>query len=280
MIAGYAGAREINCIMNSSANRHQALLCQGCDWTKALENGMVFLRKTNEIRGITMRRAIGYCRVSTDDQVREGVSLDNQREKIRAYILLKDLQLVEIIEDAGLSAKNLRRPGMQRVLDLARKKEIDAVVVYKLDRMFRSTIDALEVTRGLDKQGIEFHSLQESLDTSSAMGRFFFTLTAALAEMERGITAERTTQALRHLKAQGRKTGGDIPFGFAGVDAEGKLIEDSEEQRVIGVVRGLRASGLSLREISRELHAMGYTTRRGMPFHPQTIARILGREVA
>jgi site-specific DNA recombinase len=73
--------------------------------------------------------AIGYIRVSTEDQVKEGVSLDNQKSKILAYCQLKDLDLSEIVEDAGISAKNLRRVGVQKVLRLARRREVDAVVV-------------------------------------------------------------------------------------------------------------------------------------------------------
>jgi len=96
---------------------------------------------------------VGYIRVSTDDQAKEGVSLDNQKSKIEAYCQLKDLNLSEIIEDAGISAKNLKRPGVQRVLKLARKNQVDAVVIYKLDRIFRSTVDALETTRLFDKWG-------------------------------------------------------------------------------------------------------------------------------
>ena len=120
--------------------------------------------------------AIGNCRVSTEDQAKEGVSLDNQKSKIEAYFQLRDLNLSEIIEDAGISAKNLNRKGVQRVLKLARKKEIDAIVVYKLDRIFRSTTDALETTRLFEKWGVLFHSIEETLDTQSAMGRCFVTL--------------------------------------------------------------------------------------------------------
>jgi site-specific DNA recombinase len=139
-----------------------------------------------------MITTIGYIRVSTDEQVREGVSLENQEEKIRDYCKLKDFEIIEIIQDAGISAKNLRRPGAQRVIGMAQEKIIDAVVVYKLDRMFRSTVDALETTKQFDKWNVSFHSIKEALDTKSAMGKFFFTLTAALAEMEREIIGERT----------------------------------------------------------------------------------------
>jgi site-specific DNA recombinase len=98
-------------------------------------------------------KAIGYIRVSTEDQAREGVSLDNQKSKIRAYCELKEMEIVGIVEDAGISGKNLNRPGVQKVLDMARRKEVDAVIVYKLDRMFRSTVDALETTKLFAKWG-------------------------------------------------------------------------------------------------------------------------------
>jgi DNA invertase Pin-like site-specific DNA recombinase len=98
-----------------------------------------------------MKKTIGYIRVSTDEQAIEGVSLKNQEEKIRSYCDLKDFELLEIVNDSGISAKNLRRPGAQKVIEMAQKKMVDAVVVYKLDRMFRSTVDALETTKQFDK---------------------------------------------------------------------------------------------------------------------------------
>src|SRR4030042_1584997 len=218
--------------------------------------------------------AIGYVRVSTEDQAKEGVSLDNQKSKIVAYCQLKDLELREIVEDAGISAKNLRRDGVQKVLRLARKKEIDAVVVYKLDRIFRSTVDALETTKAFDKWGVSFHSIEETLDTRSAMGRFFFTLTAALAEMERRLIGERTKAALAHKRSKSEKTGGDIPFGYDLTPA-GILIKNETEQEVIRTIRRLNRDGYSLRRICRDLEQAGHLTKRGNEvWHPQTIAHI------
>jgi site-specific DNA recombinase len=220
--------------------------------------------------------AIGYVRVSTEDQAKEGVSLDNQKAKIIAYCQLKDLELREIVEDAGISAKNLRRPGVQKVLRLARKKEIDAVVAYKLDRIFRSTVDALETTKAFDKWGVSFHSIEETLDTRSAMGRFFFTLTAALAEMERRLIGERTKAALAHKRSKSEKTGGDVPFGYD--LAHGLLVKNHEEQGIIRLIRNLNRDGYSLRRICRELEQAGHLTKRGNPiWHPATIAGILHR---
>ena len=220
--------------------------------------------------------AVGYVRVSTEDQAKEGVSLDNQKSKIKAYCELKDLELREIVEDAGISAKNLRRPGVKKVLRLARRKEIDAVVVYKLDRIFRSTVDALETTKAFDKWGVSFHSIEETLDTRSAMGRFFFTLTAALAEMERRLIGERTKAALAHKRSRNEKTGGDIPFGYD--LSHGLLVKNDEEQVVIRIIRRLHGQGLSLRGICTELESEGHKTKRGNDkWHPQSIAHIIKR---
>ena len=222
-------------------------------------------------------KAIGYVRVSTEDQAREGVSLENQKTKIRAYCGLKELELVELVEDAGISAKNLNRPGVQRVLNMAHRKEVDAVIVYKLDRMFRSTVDALETTKLFDKWGISFHSIHETLDTQSAMGRFFFTLTAALAEMERGITGGRTRAAFRHKRANNEKTGGDVPFGFD-LDEAGTLRENQVEQKAIGLIRDLTKKGYSLRAIGLELKRERYRTKTGRTnWNPKTISVIAKR---
>jgi site-specific DNA recombinase len=205
------------------------------------------------------------------------VSLDNQKSKIEAYCLLKDLELREVIEDAGISAKNLRRPRVQKVLKLARRREVDAVVVYKLDRIFRSTVDALETTKAFDKWGVSFHSIEETLDTRSAMGRFFFTLTAALAEMERRLIGERTKAALAHKRSKSEKTGGDIPYGYD-LTPTGILIRNDGEQEVIRFIRRLNGDGYSLRGICRELENSGHLTKRGNAvWQPSTIAKILNR---
>jgi site-specific DNA recombinase len=197
---------------------------------------------------------VGYIRVSTTEQCTDGVSLDNQKAKIVAYCTLKDLTLIEIIEDAGISAKNLhKRPGAQKMLALARKKQVDAIVVYKLDRMFRSTIDALETTKMLERQGVSFHSIEENLDTRSAMGLFFYTLLAALAELERKIIGEKTESALAHKRSKNKKTGGDVPYGYDLAPAR-LLIKNDAERKIIRLIRHLHRQGISLRGTCRELH--------------------------
>jgi site-specific DNA recombinase len=223
-------------------------------------------------------RAVGYCRVSTEDQAREGVSLDNQKSKIISYCQLKDLELLEIIEDAGISGKNLKRIGVQKVINMARKKQVDAIVTYKLDRFFRSTVDALETTKLFDKWGVSFHSIEETLDTRSAMGNFFFTLSAALGEMERKLIGERTKAALAHKRSKRESTGGYAPpYGYD-LDDTAHLIRNEHEQKGIKLIRHLDEKGYSLRLICRELEANGFKTKTGKDgWNPKIVSMILKR---
>jgi len=115
--------------------------------------------------GSTMKKAIGYLRVSTAGQATDGVSLDAQRERIEAWAKAHDFELLGIQRDAGISGgKASNRPGLQKALDLA-CKERAALVVYSLSRLARSTRDALEISARLDKAGADLVSLSESIDT-------------------------------------------------------------------------------------------------------------------
>ena len=227
----------------------------------------------NHLKDKLMKIAAGYVRVSTEEQAREGISLDNQKAKIKAYCELNDFELSEMVSDEGLSAKNLNRPGINKILNMARNKEIDAIVVYKLDRAFRSTIDALEVTSELDKWGVGFHSINERLDTKSPLGRFFFTLIAGIAEMERGIIAERTSDALKRKIEKGEHVG-HIPFGYKIEHTE--LIPFLPEQEVIKFAKELRDRGYTFQAIAEEFKNRKIKTKRGKnQWYPTSIRNIL-----
>jgi DNA invertase Pin-like site-specific DNA recombinase len=222
-------------------------------------------------------KAVGYIRVSTEEQSREGVSLDMQVVKIKAYCELNDMILVDIKEDAGISAKNITgRPGFQEALNMLYSGEADALVVWKLDRAFRSTQDALSVAEKLNKQGKALVSICEKLDTTSAIGEFFFTLMASLAQMERKLIGERTTAALQSKKAKGERVG-EIPFGYALADDGIHLEEDATEQEIISRIHSLKVDSYSLRAIARELNRDGYTTKKGCDWNAMQIGRILKR---
>lgn len=223
-----------------------------------------------------MKAAVGYIRVSTQEQAQGGVSLEMQIAKIRAYCDLNDMALVGIYGDPGISGKSIKaRPGIQAVLHMVKTKRVSAVVVYKLDRIARNTVECLDIAKRMDKGGVALHSITERLDTQSALGRFFFTMTASLAEMERALISERTMAALAQKRTKGEKTGGDVPYGYQVV--AGKLIPNAAEQHMIARIKDLRGSGYSYQRIADALTAEGIFTRKGTKFQATQITRILKR---
>src|SRR6202048_4346964 len=158
-------------------------------------------------------RAIGYVRVSTDRQAELGVSLEAQGEKIRAMSVVHDAELLDIIVDSGESAKSLQRPGMERLLALVDGKQVQAVIIAKLDRLTRSVKDLCELLELFECRGVALISVAESLDTSSAAGRLVITIMGAVSQWEREAISERTKDALRHKRGK-RERIGNIKFGF------------------------------------------------------------------
>ncbi len=225
-----------------------------------------------------MIRAIGYIRVSTEEQAREGISLDMQKSKIKAYAALEDMELVDIVEDAGISGCSIRnRPGVQRVLQMIRDRRIDAVVLFKLDRLARNTSETLSIATLCEGHGVSLHSITEKLDTKSAIGKFFFTLLASLAEMERALIGERI-KAVMDLKKERNEVRGHPPYGFMAID--GKLVPDLEEQEIIQRILDLHARRLSIYQIVEVLEREGRVNRKGKPMAKTQVHSIIQQRKA
>lgn len=230
----------------------------------------------------TSTDAVLYLRVSTQEQAREGISLAAQEAKLRAYCALRGLQVVEVVTDAGVSGgKPMHsRAGGQRILDLVQRGIVAHVIAYKLDRLFRDCADCLTVTAAWDKKSMALHLVDlggQTLDTSSAMGRFFLTVMAGAAELERNLIRERTSEAMGYVRSQGHKTGGDVPYGFR-VAADGKiLVADEQEQAMLAAIRAARQRGYSQRQVVAELRSQGFTTRKGTPLILKQVQRIMAQ---
>lgn len=222
-----------------------------------------------------MTRAVAYIRVSTDKQADAGVSLDAQRAKIEAYATLYDLDVVEVITDAGVSAKTLERDGLNRALARLDTGEADALIVVKLDRLTRSVADLgrLIDAHFSEKHGAALLSVSEQIDTRSAAGRLVLNVLTSVAQWERETTAERTRDAMRHKKAKGEYTGGHAPYGYT--VEQGVLKADEVEQAVIAHAVELRTAGFTLRQVAEALAARGFTTRNGKPFQATQISRMV-----
>jgi DNA invertase Pin-like site-specific DNA recombinase len=214
-------------------------------------------------------RTIAYLRVSTDKQADRGVSLEAQRAKVKAYAELYDLELIEMIIDAGESAKSLERPGLQRALGMLKRSEAEALLIAKLDRLTRSVVDLGSLVERYFAPGkAALLSVSEQIDTRSAAGRLVLNVLASVSQWEREAIGERTATAMQHKAAQGEYTGGPPPYGRR-VAADGERLEpDPDEETARAVARQLRAQGLSLRRVAAELE------RRGVP-GPRS-ARLLG----
>jgi Site-specific recombinases, DNA invertase Pin homologs len=227
--------------------------------------------------GLNMK-AIGYIRVSTQGQVVDGVSLDAQEAKIRAWAELNDVQEVVICRDEGISGKRSdNRPGLQDALSMVGKG--DALIIYSLSRLSRSTKDTLTLSELLLKKEADLVSLSEKIDTTTAAGKMVYRLLAVLNEFERDQISDRTCFALAHKKANNEKTGGDVPFGYYldGIH----LVKDENEQKAIILIRDLRGKGYKLQAICDELEKEGYRTRRGLlKWQPKTVSRIIERLAA
>lgn len=222
-------------------------------------------------------RAACYGRVSMEEQVREGVSLDAQRAKIEAYCMLHDIELVSYHEDAGISGKAMdNREALQACLGELREGKANALIVLKLDRLSRSTKDVLELSDLFQREGWALHSISEKLDTSSAAGRFVLTILAALAQMEREQIGERTSMALQFKKSRGERLG-TTPFGFETVciDGQNQLLPVEEEQEVIRRMGQLRSSGATLQSIADTLNEEGVATKRSGRWHPGSVNYVL-----
>ncbi len=147
----------------------------------------------------TMRAAV-YTRVSTDEQAKEGFSLDAQHEKIQAYCKIHDLIPAGVYKDGGYSGRDTNRPAYQRML-----KEIqswDIILVYRMDRIHRNSRNFMAMMDSLQAKGKDFASVTENFDTTTAMGRFVMDIMQRIAQLESEVLGERTHMGMEEAKNQ------------------------------------------------------------------------------
>ena len=226
-----------------------------------------------------MTRAVLYARFSPRPSPDECDSVEKQLERCRAYAKGHGYTVAAEHHDKDLSGGRAdNRPGLQRAIAAACKLQA-VLVVYSLSRLARNTRDAIDLAERLNAAGADLAVITENVNTRSPMGRFIFSLFAALAQLEREQIAERTSSAMLHHQAKGRRmTRPDrCPYGWQPHPVDtGLLIQHAEEQEAISRIRESWQRGGGMREIARMLNRAGNECR-GKPWTHSAVRSILRR---
>lgn len=218
-------------------------------------------RVGRQLYSVTMKlpRAIGYIRVSTEEQARSALGLEAQERAIRLAAEQRGWELMDIVADAGLSGSRKDRPGLLRALARMRRKEAEFLVVAKLDRLSRSIRDGADVIDQANRQGWALVDLGSGVDMSTPAGEMVAGVLLSAAQYERRLIGVRTKEGLASAKARGV--------------ALGKPTSYSDE--VLHRVREMHEQGQSLRTIAGTLTADGVKTSRGRSWHASSVRSVL-----
>jgi site-specific DNA recombinase len=223
-------------------------------------------------------QAAAYIRVSTDEQAEHGYSLQMQRERITAMITAKGWKLYKVYEDAGESGGTLERPALKEMLADIKAERVQAVVIYKLDRLSRKQRDTLTLIEDtFVKRNVELVSLTESLDTSSPTGRAMIGMLSVFAQLERDTITERMSFGRRQKAKGGGYGGGGAAIGYTAKKDGKALFMDEGKAATVRRVFELEAQGMKLQQIADAMNREGHTTKQGARFAPTQVMRILNR---
>jgi len=214
-----------------------------------------------------------YTRVSSENQVNEGASLDAQLQSLRDYCKLKGWTIYKEYIEAGRSGRNTKRPQYQQMLDDI--DNYDMILVYRLDRLHRSLINSLRLLELLDSKNKHFASLSQSIDTSSSYGRVFYQISQAFAELESNLIGERIT-ACKEYRASHNDgyQGGNRILGYDCIGNNTFIINPDESQTVKRIF-DLYQQNPNLSAIAKQLNDEHIQTKQHKTFYPSTIKTIL-----
>jgi site-specific DNA recombinase len=233
-------------------------------------------RKVVEVQAASALRAIGYVRVSTDEQAVRGLGLDVQENAIRAFAASQGYELADVIADPGVSGatRPADRPGFSRLLAIA-KGRAGVLLVWKFDRLARDIVYAVTTANELSQvYDIQIRSVTEPIDTATPMGRMIFAVLAGMAEQERQVVTERTWNARKEKAVRGGFAGGAAPYGYRR-DMDGGLAVDAAEAAVVRHIYAMRGRGLGDAAIARALNREGVRPRRGLAWRHGGVGYIL-----
>jgi len=255
--------------------------------------------KTSDTGLDTVLNAGLYVRVSTMNQV-DRESLSTQESRLRAYCEANGYRVYEVYRDAGFSGKDTKRPGLQALMSDVEAGRVQVVLVTKLDRITRSLRDLLKLVEFFHKHDVKFISITQNIDSSGPFGRFMRDLLGLIAQLEREVTAERVAEDMYHRAGLGKWNGGVVPYGYTTrhrimtelleqgyaedealrramelAPEPKRLYPDPEEAEVVRRIFRIFLETRSIRKTTHTVNALGFRTRRGVPWAASSIHRIL-----
>jgi site-specific DNA recombinase len=214
-----------------------------------------------------------YIRVSTDRQAKEGDSLEEQEKELKRFCELKGYTILRVHIEAGRSAKDTNRPEYQKLLRDIEAKNINAVIVKKLDRLSRSLMDFEKLMITLQDHNVEFISLKENFDTTTAMGKAMLRVALVFAQLEREQTAERISDVMNYRAEQGLRNGGQTPYGYDCINKE--LVPSRQHKKTLELIFEKFLETKSTIEVAKALNDLGTRNKAGKLWDCRAIHKIL-----
>ena len=223
------------------------------------------------------KNACVYTRVSTTEQAVEGYSIEEQDRMCKAAIESKGWTYIKTFSDPGISGRTMKREGLQDMIEAINNGDIQAVVIYKLDRLSRKQRDTMTIIEDVFlKNDVALVSLNETLDTSTPWGRAMIGILSSFNQMESENIQQRTLMGREAKANEGGYAGGKPPLGYKADN--GELVIVPEEAEIVRLVFRLRQEGGTLIGIADELNKRGFRTRRGLEFKHSAVQTILNNE--
>jgi site-specific DNA recombinase len=225
--------------------------------------------------GDKVERTALYIRVSTERQAEEGYSLDAQATRLGAYCQAQgwDVESAHVFVDAGVSGKSTDREQFQAMMDAAQRGDITRIVAMKLDRIARNTKDFLAIVDALQAHGCDLVLIKESFDTSTPQGKFFMTMSAAMAEFEASTITERVMSGKAQKAQDGGYNGARCPLGYSYDQGVFSIVE--EDAATVRYIFAAFAAGDGMKAIADGLNLTATPTARGGAWYASTVRTIL-----
>jgi site-specific DNA recombinase len=235
-------------------------------------------KKTINLNIMSDRITALYIRVSTDEQAREGYSIPTQIEKLTAFAKANGKNNIEIYTDDGYTAKNARRPDLQRLIKDVKKGKISEIYTLYLDRIFRNLRHLLNFVSMLKEYNTSYVCATLNFDTANPFGKAALQLFGAVAELESNVKSVVVKEVMGGIVNNQQRYLAVPPFGFA-LDEKKKLVTLPDESYFVSEAADYFIGGHGLRATAIYLNGKGITTRNGNPWTASTVRQMLTNEL-